>query len=573
MYNTPRCRKRRRRLFGFDLFVRCWPIFAEWLEVVDVVRIASTCKEYDEYAQSVARAWPFELVVSDRAVELDCGRVESLLSMLSPGQKRITLNYHGLHIPVDGFKYAPRILNQLRRLGVYTLDASYSRFEDPTVFTFLCMLRPQRVDWHMCMGGLHDALITEMAPGIKHLDLSGVQMCEYNPLLSLEGLHSLGQCLRLQSLNLSRLSLVDNTVVRRLRDLPELTELNLQGCHRVTSYTDLNPRLRTLNLSYCGHIDDGDRCTGWRALAALTRLEVLDLSHCIPLDQDALGLEVFRNMRHLKHLNLASNFQLRHVNRFMPDSLESLNLELCYRVDEESLVSALGRLKRLKSLDISCTGYTRGRTLESISPGVECLTCSFSRQSVSFRHLRHLLSLRVLHASVHRTMDGSSLAHLRLEGLIGLTLHRCDELRVSNLHCLRRAGRLEHLCLADAGQLGDSFFVDIASQLPRLRTMRVRASNVTQIGLKSLHTCQLTRLDLADSYLLEGNGLRYLPPGLTSLNIIRCFGIRDPAIDYLRQLPALKCVFVSDADQFSPVILEILQHDKPNLRISFEDEE
>ena len=567
-------RKKRRRLFKHDddLFVRCWPMFVEWLEVASVIRVASTCKEYSMYARDVARAWPFQLTISRRDVKRGSGALLQLLSILSPGEKRITLTYHDEQVSVNGFEYDSQISRQLQRLGLFTLDTSYCQIEDPIISTFWCTLRPRRVDSHMCVNVLHDGFIEELAPVVEYLDLSGVSTCEYNPMLSLDGLYNLGKCSRLQYLNLSRLGLVDNTVVKCLRDLPELTELNLQGCHRVTTYTNLNPRLRSLNLSYCGYINEDKSLGILQSLASMEQLEALDLSHNSPLDKEATKFEMLKSMHHLKYLNLASNFHLTNVDNFLPDSLESLNLELCYRVDEASLATALQRLKRLCSLNLSCVGYTQGTTFECIPPTVEHLACSFSHRGVSFQHLRHLTRLQTLDVSVNRIMDASGLAQLSLARLRSLTLRRCDGFHVSNLYCLLHATSLENLHLEDAKQLDDIFFIDIASHFLRLHTLCVRASNITEIGLRSLTLKHLKKLDLADSCLLKGSDLRYLPVGLTSLNIFRCYGIHHIDIDQMKRLGSLHSLFIAKHDQLSPKILQELQYDNPNLYISFQDE-
>jgi hypothetical protein len=519
-----------------------------------------------------------------------------LFSTLLPGEKRITLSYHASHVAVDGFKYESRVLCQLRRLGVFALDAAHCRIEEPTVSAFWCTLRPRRFYASNCVNVLHDNLIENLAPSVEQLDLSGT--CEYNPMLSLDGLCALRQCTRLQSLNLSRLSLVDDTVVQCLRDLPELTELNLQGCHRVSSYASLNPRLHSLDLSFCGHIDDLDPNTGglW-PLASMKELQTLDLSRNSHLDQHQF--EVLRGMQHLKHLNLASNFHLTNVDRLLPDGLESLSLELCYRVDEASLALAMPRLTHLRfldlscagyvrgntfeyipqtvehlhSLDLSCAGYVRGDTFEHIPQTVEHLSCSFSRRGVSFHHLRHLTRLQTLEASVHRRMDGSTLAKLALETLVSLTLRRCDKFLTSNLHCLLRANRLEHLYLEDAMQLDDAFFIHIVSHLPRLHTLRVRSSNITRAGLRSLSAPRLRTLDLAHSCLLRSSDLQYLPQGVTSLNIFNCCGIQHLELGCMQRLRALHLLVLDKHTQLSLEALRALLHQNPGLRITLDDQD
>ena len=92
-----RCRKKRRRDVQPDALVRCWPMFVGWLEVGSVVRLASTCTEYARYAREVTRAWPFELAISAHHVEHEPEMLVCLLSKLSPGERRITLSYHGMH--------------------------------------------------------------------------------------------------------------------------------------------------------------------------------------------------------------------------------------------------------------------------------------------------------------------------------------------------------------------------------------------------------------------------------------------------------------------------------------------
>lgn len=563
----------RKRLHRCALFVQCWPLLVDWLSVQEVSRMALTCKDHHEYSKHASRAWPSKLVIRRHDIQFPSRGLCFVLSACSPGEKRITVDYQSVRVYEEDFDHTLEVTNpifsELQRLQIDKLKLGFSRFPKGIFPIVLCKyLCPKQLDYTYCQGSVK-LLIECLDERTEVLDLSGSGLLQdKSPLRPFVGLCVLDQ---LRSLNLSGINLVDNTTLRVIQHLPKLTDLDLSYCRKITSYQHLNLNLRKLNLSYCGKVEDPI------GLGRLSQLQQLNVGHCMNLEFEEYGARIFPQLTQLKELNLASNFYLFDVNQLLSDSIESLDLDLCFRVDVQSLTSVLRRLTKLRVLNIQCGIETiQPETLGSISPGLESLKCSFTNENISFEHLRHLTRLRTLNCDVHRSMDGASLQQIVpiLEHLTYLELHGCDGMVDVHLTCLREAQRLETLYMVNCNKLGDALFVNTLSQLGQLHTLRIQGSNVSEKGIQSLSALRrLKKLDVSESYSLKGDALQYIPGTVTSLDISMCYSIGDASIDYIYALSNLRRLIVTDYEQFTPESLEMLRRDRIQIEVCLDDED
>jgi hypothetical protein len=101
------------------------------------------------------------------------------------------------------------------------------------------------------------------------------------------------------SLDLSENRNITDAGIARLKNLPQLKELNLSSCditRRSLDHLAELPELRSLNLSYCNRLDD----SAVKGLNALTSLEFLDIQACMQITRAGVsrlqrrGLEINR---------------------------------------------------------------------------------------------------------------------------------------------------------------------------------------------------------------------------------------------------------------------------------------
>ncbi|CAB95333.1 leucine-rich repeat protein (LRRP), putative [Trypanosoma brucei brucei TREU927] len=209
---------------------------------------------------------------------------------------------------------------------------------------------------------------------------------------TLEGAWTLGKLPRLRSLDLGLSDISDNTLdeiclsrfitslnlrynfkltdISSISNLTALEELNLSGCHRITSgweaLSEL-PRLRVLNLeSTSVTTRDGgyyiSRCkslvtlnlescdmTDASCLANIKTLEELHIGECDELTQGFSALFTLPRLRILNLMDsLITDEDLREIQP--PHTIEELNLSYCKNLND---ITPLGRIKSIKKLHLS----------------------------------------------------------------------------------------------------------------------------------------------------------------------------------------------------------------------------
>lgn len=580
--NTRSCKRRRRN----HLFVRCWPFFSDWLHVDDVNNIATTSKEYYQYSRTASRAWPSTLLIQPRDFHFPSKSLQTMLSICSTGEKRIKLDFNGLHHHMQLDVETSEVFFELRRLGIEKIDLEYS--SDYGNAIMMCkFLRPKHINLSSSVHAICDFLFESLDVCTESLNLSNIKLTRNNTrFTSLGGLSSLK---KLRCLNLSGLDLVNDKNLALFQHLPDLTDMDLSNCRNITSYQHLNPNLRKLNLSRCGNVDDPV------GLGNLTKLEYLDMCYCDGINLEEYGTRTIAHMTRLRVLNLDSNYHIMHVDEFLPKSLESIDLTSCFRVEARSLIAAFQRLTNLRSLQIeSCNQTMYSEVFESIPEGIEDLVCTFENEHVSFQNLKHLKHIRSVSCHLDNAMNGFSLQYMAqsISHLTHLELNECAHVVDKYLMPLENAQNLESLIFSDCNQIGDSFFQTTVKKLTKLHTLSVDFSNVTSAGFESLSTLvRLKTLDLYFSHMLKGDFLRYTPPAVSSLRIAGCpitnstlkhvpstlvnldiseCPVTDVSIRYLCKCPQLTRLNVN-VGQFSSYVLQKLQAKRPGLVISYDD--
>jgi Leucine-rich repeat (LRR) protein len=101
------------------------------------------------------------------------------------------------------------------------------------------------------------------------------------------------------SLDLSENRNITDAGIARLKNMPQLRELNLSSCditRRAIDHLGELPHLASLNLSYCNRLDD----SSIKGLSLLTQLEYIDLQACKQITTAGIsrlqrhGLEIHR---------------------------------------------------------------------------------------------------------------------------------------------------------------------------------------------------------------------------------------------------------------------------------------
>ena len=533
VYLNTRGRKRRR---AECVRLQCWPFFADFLELGDLVRLSVTDRASHRFAYNGRshRAWPGVIELTYHDLQHNRRALCHVLRQFEPGQVRIGLNLSRARLSDEVSEWMP-VLALVRMLGLRWLDLSWSRCTDLSITVFLSSLGAHQVDLSHSQG-LCDLLFAKMSARTTSLRVKGHDLDHLNPYLTKEGaMAGLARLTRLEHLDLSEYSLIDTPTLGALQTLDRLTALDVSECHRLTSVRCLAQltSLQTLCLNHCIQLRDAS------SLGSLTSLTSLGLRHCPLVNFEDLCL---RKLIRLRFIDLSCNFNLGSLVELLPRgrALEAVLLDSCIGLDADDVSCALRHARRLRQLDVAWCRHIPA----DIPATVRSLRASVA-DFASLGHLHKLCSYKV--ASCIRS-TGDRLSSLPLATLGHLELHRCDDMLEFNLACLSSATQLRSLCLTNCDLMGD-LLPCFVQRLPSLRRLCYRGSNITELGLSTLRTItSLRELDLADSHKLRNDALCRLSSEMHTLNLSRCPRLTDDGFSHLASASGLHTLIVTEGD-------------------------
>ncbi|KAG0430725.1 hypothetical protein HPB47_022426 [Ixodes persulcatus] len=321
-----------------------------------------------------------------------------------------------------------------------------------------------------------------------------------------------------------------------LRELPDLTSLDLSECYVITdnciveSFMRQLPSLMSLNLSWCSQITDVSvACIS----AFLPNLEYLYLAGCEKITDGGMVL-IAANLFSLKFLEIKeceiSNAALGHLARIGGNSgtrqrlgvsaLEYLGLEDCALVSDLGLEYLSLGLKNLVSLDLSmCLSVT--------DAGLEHIAKISSLKKLILLGCEDLTSQNV----------GLSVVAEKLRDLTALNISECEmsSLEVINLKgCTKITGKGMAFMASGQGQssvleldvsftsIGDTGLRYIAQGMQKLRSLSLCGCLISDKGLtriaRNLHA--LNTLKISRCSRITDNGIKVVACNLKRLRHI-----------------------------------------------------
>ena len=321
------------------------------------------------------------------------------------------------------------------------------------------------------------------------------------------------------------LSLGRSSPKELVKGIPNLESLNLSGCFNLSDHTfegaihkDV-PSLTSLNLSNCKDISNSSLVT---IAIRCKNLETIDLSGCTKITNE--GLANLASLGKLKHLNLRSCRQisdpgigqlcgaLSEVSSQQPppaaSSLDSLSLQDCQKLSDESLRYISQGLRNLKRINLSfCVSIT--------DTGLKSLAKVASLEDINLRSCDNVSDIGIgflaeehqrlakLDVSFCSNVTDASLRHMAGSGL------------AASLHSLA----LTTCAITDDG------LIKLAKKLSKLRELQTgQCVNISDLSLEAIgqNMKELTLIDLYGCLRLSEAALKKLRtqlPKLTKLNL------------------------------------------------------
>lgn len=326
------------------------------------------------------------------------------------------------------------------------------------------------------------------------------------------------------------LSLGRSSPKELIKGIPNLESLNLSGCFNLSDHTFEGaiskevPSLTSLNLSNCKDISNSSLVT---IAIRCKNLETIDLSGCTKITND--GLANLASLPKLKHLNLrscrqisdpgighlsgaslssASEVSSQHQPPPAASSLESLSLQDCQKLSDESLRYISQGLRNLKRINLSfCVSIT--------DTGLKSLAKVASLEEINLRSCDNVSDIGIgflaeehqrlakLDVSFCSNVTDASLRHMAGSGL------------AASLHSLA----LTTCAITDDG------LIKLAKKLSKLRELQTgQCVNISDLSLEAIgqNMKELTLIDLYGCLRLSEAALKKLRtqlPKLTKLNL------------------------------------------------------
>ena len=321
------------------------------------------------------------------------------------------------------------------------------------------------------------------------------------------------------------LSLGRSSPKELVKGIPNLESLNLSGCFNLSDHTfegvfgkDV-PSLTSLNLSNCKDISNSSLGT---IAKRCKNLETIDLSGCTKITNE--GLADLASLGKLKHLNLRSCRQISDPGighlcgapaqsegssvQILPpaaSSLESLSLQDCQKLSDESLRYISQGLQNLKRINLSfCVSIT--------DTGLKSLAKVASLEDINLRSCDNVSDIGIgflaeehqrlakLDVSFCSNVTDASLRHMASSGL------------AASLHSLA----LTTCAISDDG------LVKMAKKVTKLRELKTgQCVNISDLSLEAIgqNMKELTLIDLYGCLRLSEAALKKLRTQLPKLKL------------------------------------------------------
>jgi hypothetical protein len=323
------------------------------------------------------------------------------------------------------------------------------------------------------------------------------------------------------SANLIPLNLVDDTLSELVVNYPNITNLSLKFCEKITDsgtacLTKLSS-LKCLDFNYCHKLSDASLAH----LSRLSNLESLNLETCNQITD--LGLHQLRVMTTLKYLDLGfcniTDKGIAHLNGLT--NLVDLNLCKC-TISNDSInhlikLTNLNKLSLYGASDISNKNIVLLNTLTKLN-NLDLGYCKLKNKGLS-QLSRLNLSFLSLYECRHLTDEGmASLNHMI--SLENLNLSFCRRLTNNGLFHLTNLTNLKILDLNFLSNITDNGLSSGIAQITSLKLLNIKGCpQLTDNGLRCLTSLKkLESLELGTSSPITEESI-WLFRHFTNLNV------------------------------------------------------
>lgn len=301
--------------------------------------------------------------------------------------------------------------------------------------------------------------------------------------------------------------------------IPNLESLNLSGCYSLSdanleqAFTKEVSSLTSLNLSLCKDVTDNSL---GRIATNCKNLESVDLAGCTKITNAGILLLSW-GLKKLKHLNLRSCRQISDqgiahlcgIETPHPgsDSLESLSLQDCQKLTDESLRSISQGLPSLKSINLSfCVSIT--------DTGLKSLAKMTSLEDINLRSCDNVSDIGIGFLAEE---------HQRLSRL---DVSFCGNVSDASLRHMASglAGSMRSLSMT-TNAITDDGLIKLAKTMVKLQELHVgQCVKLSDLSLEAVasNMKELTLIDLYGCPMVTDSGLSLLKknlPKLSKLNL------------------------------------------------------
>lgn len=311
------------------------------------------------------------------------------------------------------------------------------------------------------------------------------------------GLKSMSKLTSLTFLDLTLSSWITSEGIQELKDLNNLTCLNLRGCWRIDSnginFISKTFKLKKLGIEYCKEAVTDDSMAYFPSMNTLTHL---DSYECRISD---MGVNYISTLANLTVLEMGLPYHHKMNNQ----DYKGITIEA---------ISKLCRLKNLISLGLSSRNLS-DKALKNISTlslltELDISNCDLI-SNAGLHHLSNLRSLKVLNLSSCTNISNEGMSnlseHKNLTSLLANNLPRITAEAFTSFFKLTKLTifNLDHLKIKDEG-------VKLISRLSNITSLSLYGCSITDKGVMELAgKTKLTELDLRGNQVTS-NGLKVL---------------------------------------------------------------